>query len=342
MKLESLAAEFGGSILRGADFDVTGFRPLDGAGPSDAAFLADATKASLLQGCRAGCLILPPSVQALAPDTAQAIWLIDQPYLAFARVAQRLEAQARLRLVPSTTIHPTAVVDPSASLGEQVLVGPHAVVAAGASIGHRCHIGAGCSVGEGTSIGNDGLLHANVSIGPRVRIGHRVVMQSGAVVGADGFGFAPDAQRHWVKIPQVGGVVMGDDVEVGANACIDAGTLAPTRIGHGVKIDNLVQIAHNVQIGDHTAIAANVGIAGSTKIGAHCMLAGGAGINGHIEIADNTVIGPMSSVHGSVKESGHYVGFFPLMPRKKFERVAVLVRTLPERLKQKLLPSSSE
>lgn len=342
MRLSDLAARFGGTVLRGPDFELGGFRPLSSAGAADAAFLADASKVGLLADCRAGCVILPPAVADAAPASASSVWLIDQPYLAFARVSQLLEAQARGAKAPTTTIHPTAVVDASAVLGMQVWIGPHAVIGAGVRIGDRTHIGAGCTIGEQSCVGDDGLLHARVSIGPRVVVGARVVMQSGAVVGADGFGFAPDAQRHWVKIPQVGGVVLGDDVEVGANSCIDAGTLAPTRIGHGVKIDNLVQIAHNVQVGDHTAIAANVGIAGSTKIGSHCMLAGGAGINGHIEIVDNTVIGPMSSVHGSIKESGHYVGFFPIMTRKKFERAAVLVRTLPERLKQKLLPSSSE
>jgi UDP-3-O-[3-hydroxymyristoyl] glucosamine N-acyltransferase len=191
-------------------------------------------------------------------------------------------------------------------------------------------IGAGTVIESGVRIGAGSTVAPRVTIGRQCVIGCRAVIHSGVVIGSDGFGFAPRPDRSWLKIPQVGAVWIGDDVEIGANTTIDRGTLDDTRIGHGVKLDNQIQIAHNVVIGDHTAIAACVGIAGSAVIGAHCQIAGAAGVLGHLTIAEGTVIGPMSLVMSSIDTAGKYVGVFPLQAQSDWERSAVVVRRLPE------------
>jgi UDP-3-O-[3-hydroxymyristoyl] glucosamine N-acyltransferase len=202
------------------------------------------------------------------------------------------------------------------------------VIEADAVIGAGVDLGPHVVVGEGARIGEDSQLGARVTVCAGVVIGQRAVIHPGAVLGSDGFGFAPTPERHWVKIPQTGGLVIGNDVEIGANTTIDRGALSDTRIGHGVKLDNQIQIAHNVIIGDHTAIAACVGIAGSARIGAYCQIGGAAGVLGHLEVADGTVIGPMSLVMSSITEPGKYVGFYPLQPEKEWQRSAARVRRL--------------
>ncbi|MFZ9245035.1 MAG: UDP-3-O-(3-hydroxymyristoyl)glucosamine N-acyltransferase, partial [Burkholderiaceae bacterium] len=246
------------------------------------------------------------------------------------QVAGLIQASNRAAQVQETQVHPSAVVAQTAKLGQRVRISAGVVIEEGAEIGDDTDIGPGCVIGAHSRIGAAGLLHARVSLGAGVQIGQRVVIQSGAVLGSDGFGYAPNADRHWVKIPQVGGVVIGDDVEIGANTVIDQGTMSPTRIGHGVKLDNLIQVAHNVEIGDHTAIAGCVGIAGSAKIGRYCQIGGAAGILGHLQIADGTIIGPMSLVMSSIETAGKYVGVMPLAPERQWEKSAAIIRRLPE------------
>jgi UDP-3-O-[3-hydroxymyristoyl] glucosamine N-acyltransferase len=219
-------------------------------------------------------------------------------------------------------IHPSAVIDPSARIAASATVGAYCVIGADVVIGENTVLGAHCVVGAGCIIGARSFFHANVTLYHHVVLGNNVVIHGGAVIGADGFGFAPDGQR-WQKIHQLGGVVIGDNVDIGANTCIDRGALDDTVIGNNVIIDNLVQIAHNVKIGNGTAIAACVGIAGSTEIGQHCTIAGAVGIVGHLRIADRVHITAKSLVTGSISKSGSYSSGTALTETKAWRKNAV-------------------
>jgi len=254
--------------------------------------------------------------------------------LFFAKAAGWLNRRNRQALVPETVVHPSAILGHGVTLGHRVSIGPGVVVGSGVIIGGDTDVDASCILGEGVSIGAGSHLHPRVTIAAGCQIGARAVIHSGAVIGSDGFGFAPQPDRSWLKIPQMGGVLIGDDVEIGANTTIDRGTLDATVIEHGVKLDNQIQIAHNVVIGRHTAIAGCVGIAGSAKIGAFCQIGGAAGILGHLEIAEGTIIGPMSLVMSSIQEPGKYVGVYPLQHQADWEKSAALVRRLPELRRQ--------
>jgi len=328
-----LVARLGGVVEGNTQFPVSRFQPLDRAGPQDASFLAHDRYLPALRSSQAGLVVVPPRAAPEAQRYAAYI-VVEEPYLFFARASQLLLQHARQQTVRETQIDPTAVVHPGARVGARVRIGPLVLLEEGVVIGDDTDIGAGVIVGSGSEVGPGGQMHAGVRIGAGVVVGARVVMHSGAVIGSDGFGFAPAADKSWVKIPQVGGVRMGDDVEIGANTVIDRGTLSDTVIGHGVKLDNLIQVAHNVEIGDHTAIAGCVGIAGSARIGKHCQIGGAAGILGHLSIADHTVIGPMSLVMSSISEPGKYVGVYPLQAERDWEKSAVMVRRLPSLRKQ--------
>lgn len=329
LSVADLIQRLGGDPRGDRAFPVLRFRPLAQAGASDAAFAVHERMAEQVSSCQAGLMILPPSLARLA-DRFKAAIVVADPYLYFAQVAGLIQASNRAAQVQETQVHPSAVVAQTAKLGQRVRISAGVVIEEGAEIGDDTDIGPGCVIGAHSRIGAAGLLHARVSLGAGVEIGQRVVIQSGAVLGSDGFGYAPNADRQWVKIPQVGGVVIGDDVEIGANTVIDQGTMSPTRIGHGVKLDNLIQVAHNVEIGDHTAIAGCVGIAGSAKIGRYCQIGGAAGILGHLQIADGTIIGPMSLVMSSIETAGKYVGVMPLAPERQWEKSAAIIRRLPE------------
>jgi UDP-3-O-[3-hydroxymyristoyl] glucosamine N-acyltransferase len=329
LSVADLIQRLGGDPRGDRAFPVLRFRPLAQAGASDAAFAVHERMAEQVSSCQAGLMILPPSLARLA-DRFKAAIVVADPYLYFAQVAGLIQASNRAAQVQETQVHPSAVVAQTAKLGQRVRISAGVVIEEGAEIGDDTDIGPGCVIGAHSRIGAAGLLHARVSLGAGVEIGQRVVIQSGAVLGSDGFGYAPNADRQWVKIPQVGGVVVGDDVEIGANTVIDQGTMSPTRIGHGVKLDNLIQVAHNVEIGDHTAIAGCVGIAGSAKIGRYCQIGGAAGILGHLQIADGTIIGPMSLVMSSIETAGKYVGVMPLAPERQWEKSAAIIRRLPE------------
>jgi UDP-3-O-[3-hydroxymyristoyl] glucosamine N-acyltransferase len=226
-------------------------------------------------------------------------------------------------------VHPSAAVDPSAVLGEGVSVGPFAVIEAGAWVGEGAVIGAHCVVGAGAAVGARTRLAPRVTLAAGCRIGARGIVHSGAVIGADGFGFAPH-QGRWEKIEQLGGVRIGDDVEIGANTCIDRGALQDTVIEDGVKLDNLIQIGHNVRIGAHTAMAGCAGVAGSATIGAHCQIGGAAIILGHLTIADRVIISAGSAVTRSIRKPGQYSGLFPIDDNAAWEKNAATLRHLYE------------
>ena len=247
------------------------------------------------------------------------------PYLYFARLTQWWAARRAPEAPPF--VHPSAAIDPAARLGAGVSVGAFAVIEAGAVLGDGVRVGAHAVIGAGSQLGAGTRLGPRVVLSTGTTIGARGIVHPGAVLGADGFGFAPDGGR-WEKIEQLGRVIVGDDVEIGANTCIDRGALGDTVIGDGVKIDNLVQIGHNVRIGEHTAIAGCVGIAGSATIGAHCMLGGGSGVTGHVTLADHVVIGGATQVSRSISKPGFYSGSFPFDDNASWEKNAATLRNL--------------
>ncbi len=320
--LARLAELLGGEVAGDGSVVIRQVAPPERAGPQDIVFVAQARYLAALQNSRAGAVILPPEAR---DASALPRIVTSNPYLYFARVSALLNPPVR----PAPGVHERAWVASSARLGADVSVAAGAVVEEGAEIGARTVIGANCVVGAGVAMGEDCTLHAGAVVYHGCRIGSRVVLHGGVVIGADGFGLANDAGR-WVKIPQIGRVVIGDDVEVGANSTIDRGALDDTVIGDGVKMDNLVQIGHNVKIGAHTAIAACVGIAGSTHIGAYCLIGGAAMIQGHIEIADRVVISAATAIGKSLREPGTYTGIYPSARHQDWQRNAVRVRHLDE------------
>jgi UDP-3-O-[3-hydroxymyristoyl] glucosamine N-acyltransferase len=252
-------------------------------------------------------------------------WLVSDPYLYYAKIQQWWVAQSEFR--PEAGIHPSAVVDPYAQVDASAYVGPNAVVGAGSQVGAFVRLEAGVVIGREVQIGQGSRLYPNVTIYDECIIGEHCILHSGCVIGADGFGFAPE-KGQWVKIPQVGRVILSDQVEVGANTTIDRGALGDTLIGFGVKLDNQIMLAHNVQVGEHTAMAACVGIAGSTQIGARCTIGGAAMIVGHLNIPDGTHISAATTVISSIKEPGVYTSVFPMQDHRSWEKTAASLRQL--------------
>jgi len=278
-----------------------------------------------LASTKAGAIIVAAQ-HANLPQTNCLV--VENPLLAFAKIAAKLNPPEILSGIHNdASIEPTANVDGSAYIGAQAVIGAGVEVKAEAHVAASCTIGKDCVIGEGTT------LHANVTLNDKTVIGRNVIIHSGAVIGGDGFGFANDEGR-WVKIPQLGKVVIGDDVEIGANTTIDCGALDDTVIGVGVKLDNQIQIAHNVRIGDHTAIAGCVGIAGSTIIGRYCTIAGGVGIVGQIEIADNVHITAATVVTHSIMSSGAYSSGTPMLENAKWQRNYVRFKQLDDMAKR--------
>ncbi|HAW44812.1 MAG TPA: UDP-3-O-(3-hydroxymyristoyl)glucosamine N-acyltransferase [Sutterella sp.] len=306
----------------------TGIKPLNKAGATDIAFLADPRYLNEVKTTGAGLVVIREADKvALFGDTApRAMLLCENPYAFFAYASQLMDAFLHPR---RTFIHPKAIVDETAKVDPTARVDAGAIIEAGAQIGAHAHIGAGAVVGAGSVIGDETYLHANSTVNAGCRIGNRTIIHSGAVIGADGFGFAPHNGR-WVKIAQLGGVRIGDDVEIGANTCVDRGAIEDTVIEDGVKLDNLIQIAHNVRVGAHTVMAGGVIVAGSTNIGSHVTVGGCATINGHISIPDGVTVGPATVIISYPKDSALQIGFYPAMERGAFERSAVLIRHLPE------------
>ena len=319
-----LVAQLGGQLLGNGTLVLRGIAALEAAGAHDIAFLADSRQLPRLQQSAAGCVIVGPALRDAVAARPSAL-VTDDPYLYYARLSQWWARRTREPAAPG--VHPSAVVEPGARVHAQASVGALAYVGAGASIGRGAVIGPQCHVGADAVIGEDTRLAMQVVVGERCRIGARCILHGGAVIGADGLGFAPH-QGRWEKIEQLGAVDIGDDVEIGANSCVDRGALQDTVIGQGVKLDNLVHIAHNVVVGAHTAMAACVGIAGSTRIGAHCSFGGQAGVVGHVEICDHVHIGAACSVTRSITRPGSYGGLFPFDENGVWEKNAATLRQL--------------
>lgn len=329
MKQFNLAqlAEMLGAELRGdGQKNIFGLATLQEATPDRLSFLANAHYRKLLETTQAGAMLLSAKD---AVDYSGACLIVPDPYLAYAKLSHFFDRTPKqpVGIHPTAVIAESALVDSTACIGPGVVIDEDAVIAAGVSIGAHCVIGARSRIGEG------GRLAARVTLYHDVSIGQRVVIQSGAVIGGEGFGFA-NHQGQWHKIAQIGGVTIGDDVEIGANTCIDRGALSDTLIGNGVKLDNQIQIAHNVQIGDNTAIAACVGISGSAKIGRNCMLAGGVGLVGHIDICDGVFITGMTMVTHSITEPGAYSSGTAMQPAADWKKSAVRFRQLDDMAKR--------
>lgn len=319
-RLADIAQRFGGEVLGDADTAIEQIATLESAGAGHISFLASTKYRSQLATTRAGAVILG---KADAEATELPRIVCDNPYTYFARVSAFLNPVAQ----EPPGVHSTAVVEEGARVDPTAHVGPHAVIGAGASIGAHSVVMAGCSIGAGVTIGSETRLYPRVVVYHDCVLGDRVVVHSGVVIGADGFGIAMEEGR-WLKIPQIGRVVIGNDVEIGANTTIDRGALDDTVIEDGVKLDNLIQVAHNVRIGAHTAIAGCSGIAGSTTVGHHCRIGGGTGIVGHVHIADHVEVASYTLVSKAIREAGSYSGSFPFARTDEWRRNAAHLRHL--------------
>ncbi|MGH8496590.1 MAG: UDP-3-O-(3-hydroxymyristoyl)glucosamine N-acyltransferase [Gammaproteobacteria bacterium] len=320
--LAELAVRFGCELRGDPDVRVSRVGSLEHAGPDAIAFLANPHFRRFLAGTEAAAVILP---RDLADECPAAALISDNPYVVYARVAACLHPPPP----HEPGIHERAVVAPDAELDPSVHVAACAVIASGTRIGAGVYIGPGCVVGADCSIGDETRLVANVTLCERVTLGARGLYHPGVVIGADGFGIAR-AGEEWIKVPQLGGVSIGDDVEVGANTSIDRGALEDTVIEAGVKLDNQIQVAHNVRIGAHTVIAGCTGIAGSTVIGKRCMIGGQVGFVGHLSIADDVVITGRSMVTASIDKPGVYSGGLPLDEAGRWRKNSARFRQLDE------------
>jgi UDP-3-O-[3-hydroxymyristoyl] glucosamine N-acyltransferase len=306
---------------------------LEAAGPDELSFLSNPKYQAKLAQSAAACVIVAPAVRETAASRGACI-VVDDPYHAFALVTQLWKQ--RQSPLPAPYTHPTAFIDPSATVASNVSIGAFACIGEGAVIGDGVHIAEHCVIGRHARIGANTRLSARVTVADGCRLGERCIVHPGAVIGADGFGFAPH-QGQWIKIEQLGGVLIGNDVEVGANTCIDRGALQDTVLEDGVKLDNLVQIGHNVRVGKHTAMAGCAGVAGSATIGAHCTVGGGAIVLGHLTLADGVHISAASVVTRSILKPGNYTGLFPIDDNAVWEKNAATLKqlhTFRERLRQ--------
>lgn len=315
--LGELAALTGARLDGPGDAVINEVASLEEAGPSSISFLANPRYRTQLTATRAAAVIMDADGVAAAPDGMSCL-VCDNPYLAFARVARHLNPERP----PKGGWASTAWVANSARIGRDVTIGPGAVIEARVELGDGVVVGPNSVVEEGVTIGPATRLMAHVSIGWGCRVGRGVLLHAGCVIGGDGFGFAP-SEAGWEKVPQLGCVIIGDDVEVGANSCVDRASLGSTELESGVKLDNFVQVAHNVRVGADTVMAAKSGVSGSTVIGRGCRIAGGAGIGGHLTIAPGTVITAMSMITHDITDAGTYSSGTPMSPTREWRRNAV-------------------
>lgn len=320
LSLKEIAARLGGDVIGDGETRVTQVGALSRAVAGELGFITSAKYLAELASTGATAVIVPP---LFAQSTSLPRIVADNPYAYYARVTALLNP----RIGPGASVHPSA--SSASELPASASVGAGVVLGKGVRLGENVVIHSGCVIGDDVEIGDGGILYPNVTIYRGCSIGAKAIIHSGAVIGSDGFGFAPD-QGQWVKIPQIGGVRIGDDVEIGANTTIDRGALEDTVIGNGCKLDNQIHIAHNCVIGDHTLIAGCVGIAGSTRIGKGCVLLGAAMILGHLEIADGTMISPGSMVMKNITKPGRYTALFPLEEHSRWLHNAAHVRRLSE------------
>ncbi|MCD9005406.1 UDP-3-O-(3-hydroxymyristoyl)glucosamine N-acyltransferase [Luteimonas sp. XNQY3] len=316
----ALAQRFGLVVNGAPETSVSGVATLAAATGEQLAFLSNPRYRPQLAETTAGIVVLR---EADADGYAGTALIAKDPYVAYAKIAALFDPASDA----PAGIHASAVVDPSAQVDASASIGPHVSIGARSVIGAGATIGAGCVIGEDCIVGDGSRLIARVTLVKRVRLGARVTIHPGAVLGSEGFGLAMDAGR-WINVPQLGGVVVGDDCDIGANTTIDRGALDDTTLAEGVRLDNLIQIGHNVRIGAHTAIAGCVGIAGSTKIGSYCLLAGKVGIAGHLEICDRVVVHAMTMVSASITEPGEYSAGIPAQPTREWRKNAVRIRQL--------------
>jgi len=317
-----LVARLGGVLRGDGDTPLSGVGTLAAAGPQDLSFLANARYRRHLAGTRAGCVVLVEDDLPQCPGTAI---VTDDPYAYYARAAALIVPKPQVR----PGVHPDASVHPQARIDAAAWIGPGAVVGAGAEIDGRVFVGPGCVIGDNVRIGEDTRLEASVTVIAAARIGRRCILHPGVVVGGDGFGVAWSGSG-WIKVPQLGSVAIGDDVEIGSNTAIDRGAIDDTVIGEGVKLDNLIQIGHNVRIGANTVVAGCTGISGSTTVGSHCLIGGQVGIAGHLTIADGAVITGKTLVNHSIKEAGRYSGALPMDESGRWRRNSARFRGLDE------------
>lgn len=318
--LVELVERFGGTVYGAADTRVSQVGSLTHAGPQHISFLSNPKLRDQLEQCQAAALIVGPP---LAATIERPHIVSNNPYAYFAKVSALFNSPPRVE----QGVHPSAVVHVTAKLGTGVAVAANAVIERNVVIGNDSVIGAGSVIGVDTVIGQAAWLYANVTIYHDCVLGDRVILHSGCVIGADGFGLAQE-EGEWLKIPQIGRVIIGDDVEIGANTTVDRGALDDTVIHSGVKLDNLIQIAHNVHIGEHTAIAACTGIAGSARIGAHCTIGGAAMIFGHIDIADGVNISTNTLITKSLSHAGTYTSVMPFSEHRDWLKNSVQLRHL--------------
>jgi UDP-3-O-[3-hydroxymyristoyl] glucosamine N-acyltransferase len=318
--LGELAVRFGLTLRGEPGIVVRGVATLSRAEPGTLSFFANSRYRKLLETTRASVVVVNAEDEPHCPVPAL---IHPNPYLAYARIASLMHPEPKV----DAGIHPSAVVGTRAQVAASASVGPLVVIEDGACIGERVAIGPGCIVQKGARIGADSVLVSRVNLYPGVTLGERCILHAGAVVGADGFGFAANA-GSWVKVPQVGGVRVGDDVEIGANTTIDRGAIDDTVVENGVKLDNQIQVGHNVVIGAHTAIAACTGISGSTVIGRRCMIGGMVGFAGHLTIADDVVVTGCSLVSASIKQAGSYSSGMPTVETRLWRRMVAHLRRL--------------
>ncbi|MDP1742078.1 MAG: UDP-3-O-(3-hydroxymyristoyl)glucosamine N-acyltransferase [Polaromonas sp.] len=331
----SLAGEFDARLVGDPDTLIERLAPLESATGSELSFLSHPKYLGKLATSLAACVVVSPAAEEAARRRGTCI-IVDDPYFYFARLT-RLWKQRHPSAVGSEgpSRHPSAFIDPLAQLEADVMVGAFASIGARAVLAKGVSVGAHCVIGNDVRLGAETRLEARVTVADGCVLGQRCLVHPGAVIGADGFGFAPHAGR-WEKIEQLGIVRIGDDVEIGANTCIDRGALQDTVIEDGVKLDNLVQIGHNVRIGQHSALAGCAGVAGSAVIGAHCTVGGGAVVLGHLNLADHVHISAASVVTRSIHLPGHYTGLFPIDDNARWEKNAATLKqlhVLRERLK---------
>ena len=329
---DSLADEFEATLFADPAVLIDKLAPIESAGLADLSFLSHPKYLNKLAASNAACVIVSPDLKDAAMARGGCIVVAD-PYRYFARVTQVWKQHQEPQ--EAARIHPSAFIDPSAQLAEGVSIAAFVCIGAGAVIGAGARLGEHSVIGRDAHVGAHSRLAPRVTLGERCQLGERCILHSGVVIGSDGFGFAPHA-GGWEKIEQLGAVRIGNDVEIGANTCIDRGALGDTVIEDGVKLDNLIQIGHNVHVGQHTAMAGCVGVAGSAHIGANCTIGGGAVVLGHLHLADHVNVSASSVVTRSILKPGHYSGFFPIDDNAAWEKNAASLKqlhTLRDRLK---------
>ncbi|OSN10571.1 UDP-3-O-(3-hydroxymyristoyl)glucosamine N-acyltransferase [Lonsdalea iberica] len=326
IRLDALAQQLDAQLHGDGDIVITAVASMHSAQSGQITFLSDSRYRDRLATTQASAVVV---TEADLPFCHTAALVVKNPYLTYARMAQVMDTTP----APAEDISPAATIASDARVGKNVSIGPNAVVESGVELGDGAVIGANCFIGKNTRIGAGSRLWANVTIYHNVVLGEQCLIQSGAVIGSDGFGYAND-RGNWVKIPQLGTVMIGDRVEIGANTTIDRGALDDTIIGNGVIIDNQCQIAHNVVIGDNTAVAGGVIMAGSLTIGRYCMIGGASVINGHMEICDKVTVTGMGMVMRPITEPGVYSSGIPLQPNKAWRKTAALVMNIDDMSKR--------